>query len=240
MVSQDPQALLFARDLARLNRLRRAYERLVPTRLDTDHLAATEALVRDSTALFTDLRHFTRLMEGFADDPSTVLRVVNEHLEVAVSAVTRCGGVVEKFVGDGLLATFGARTELPDHRERAVAAALGVLGANEALNRRRSSGWGFRLEVGAGLASGPVVLGVLGPKERAELGVLGDPINVASRLVARAHAGEVLMAGSVYHGLAGTVRADLLGRRAVRGREGKIELYRVAIVKRAVAESKRA
>ena len=122
--TDDPQVLLFARDLARLNRLRRAYERLVPARLDTETPGVGEALVRDSTALFTDLRHFTRLMEGFADDPATVLRIVNEHLAVAVNAVTRCGGVVEKFVGDGLLATFGARTTQPDHRERAVAAAM--------------------------------------------------------------------------------------------------------------------
>ncbi|TME98589.1 MAG: adenylate/guanylate cyclase domain-containing protein [Chloroflexi bacterium] len=230
--TDDPQVLLFARDLARLNRLRRAYERLVPARLDTETPGVGEALVRDSTALFTDLRHFTRLMEGFADDPATVLRIVNEHLAVAVNAVTRCGGVVEKFVGDGLLATFGARTTQPDHRERAVAAAMGVVGANEALNRRRSATWGFRLEVGTGLASGPVVLGFLGPPERAELAVLGDPVNVAARLVARAHPGEVLLADSVYHGLAGTVRAELLGRRAVRGRAGKIRLYRVVIVER--------
>jgi class 3 adenylate cyclase len=59
--------------------------------------------------------------------------------------------------------------------------------------------------------------------------VLGDAINIAARLVARARPGEVLLAGSVYHGLAGTVRADLLGRLAVRGRAGKIDLYRVAL-----------
>jgi len=225
----DAQALLFARDVARLNRLRRAYERLVPARLDPEAPSVGDALVRDCTALFTDLRHFTRLMEGFADDPVPVMRVVNEHLAVAVGAVTRCGGVVEKFVGDGLLATFGARTDQPDHRERAVAAALGVIGANEALNRRRSADWGFRLECGAGVASGRIVLGMLGPPERAELGVLGDAVNVASRLVARARPGEVLLAGSVYRGLTGSVRADLLGRMAVRGRHGKIDLYRVSI-----------
>jgi adenylate cyclase len=224
----DAQALLFARDVARLNRLRRAYERLVPARLDPDTLSVGDAFVRESTVLFTDLRHFTRLMEGFADDPVPVLRVINEHLAIAVRAVTRCGGVVEKFVGDGLLATFGARADQPDHRERALAAALGVIGANEALNRRRSSGWGFRLEVGVGVASGRIVMGLLGPPERAELGILGDAVNVAARLVGRARPGEVLLAGSVYRGLTGSVRADLLGRRAVRGRAGKIDLYRVS------------
>src|SRR5437879_6579179 len=202
----DAQALLFARDVARLNRLRRAYERLVPARLDPEAPGIGDALVRDCTAMFTDLRHFTRLMEGFADDPVSVMRVVNEHLAVAVGAVTRCGGVVEKFVGDGLLATFGARADQADHRERAVAAALGVIGANEALNRRRSADWGFRLDVGAGVASGRIVMGLLGPPERAELGILGDAVNVASRLVGLARPGEVLLSGSVYHGLAGSDR----------------------------------
>jgi class 3 adenylate cyclase len=79
------------------------------------------------------------------------------------------------------------------------------------------------------VASGRIVLGLLGPPERAELGILGDAVNVASRLVARAQPGEVLLAGSVYRGLTGSVRADLLGRRAVRGRAGKIDLYRVSI-----------
>jgi len=223
--ANDTQALLFARDLARLNALRRAYERLVPAPVDADQASAT---VREATALFTDLRQFTHLAEVFASDPAALLSVVNEHLTVAVRAVSRCGGIVEKFVGDGLLATFGARADQPDHRERALAAALGVVGANEALNRRRSNEWGFRLEVGVGAAAGPIVVGRVGSAERAELGVLGDPINIAARLVARAAAGEVLLAESVYAGLAATVRADLLGRSAVRGRDGELNIYRVA------------
>jgi class 3 adenylate cyclase len=227
--AMDPQAVLYARDLAQLNRLRRAYEKLLPQALDPRAPQPGEAVVRETTALFTDLRHFTSLMERFADDPSAMLRVVNEHMLVVVRAITHCGGVIEKFVGDGVFSTFGARTEHTDHRERAVAAALSVVGANEALNRRRSAEWGFRLEVGVGVACGQVVLGYLGPPERAELCALGDPVNVAARLVARAGPGEVLMAESVFRGLAGTVRADLLGPSAVRGRHGTIELYKVSL-----------
>jgi adenylate cyclase len=223
----DPQALLYARDLAKLNALRRAYERLVPAPVDAEQAGAT---VREATALFTDLRHFTHLAELFANEPAALLSVVNEHLTVAVRAVARCSGVVEKFVGDGLLATFGARAQQADHRERAVAAALGVVGANEALNRRRSQEWGFRLDVGVGAAAGPIVVGRVGSRERAELGVLGDPINIAARLVARAAPGEVLLAETVYSGLAGAVRADVLGRSAVRGRDGELNVYRVAVL----------
>jgi class 3 adenylate cyclase len=223
----DSQLALFARDLATLNALRRKYERLVPTPLDAE---STEPTVREATALFTDLRGFTHLAEAFASDPAALLAVVNEHLAVAVRAVTYCAGVVEKFVGDGLLATFGARADQPDHRERALAAALGVVGANEALNRRRSQAWGFRLDVGVGTATGPIVVGRIGSADRAELGVLGDPVNVAARLVARAAPGEVLLSDTVYAGLAATVCADLLGRSAVRGRDGELSIYRVAVL----------
>jgi adenylate cyclase len=225
--AENAQALLFARDLARLNSLRREYERLVPTPLNGEGPAVS---VRDSTALFTDLRHFTHLAETFANDPAALLAVVNEHLTVVVRAVTRCAGVIEKFVGDGLLATFGARFDQPDHRERALAAALAVVGSNEALNRRRSKDWGFRLDVGVGAAAGPIVVGRIGSAERSELGVLGDPINVAARLVARAAPGEALFSESVYAGLAGTVRADMIGRSAVRGRVGELNIYRVSVL----------
>jgi adenylate cyclase len=223
----DPQALLYARDLAKLNSLRRAYERLVPRPLEAEQTTAT---VREATVLFTDLREFTHLAERFANEPAALLSVVNEHFAVAVRAIARCSGVIEKFVGDGLLATFGARYEQPDHRERGLAAAMGVVGANEALNRRRSAEWGFRLEVGVGAAAGPIVVGRIGTRERAELGVLGDPINIAARLVARAAPGEVLLAETVYAGLAGAVRADVLGRSAVRGRDGELNVYRVAVL----------
>jgi|SRR5579864_1607726 len=223
----DPQVLLFARDVAKLNALRREYERLVPAPIDAEQ---AETTVREATALFTDLRHFTRLAEMFMDNPAGLLDVVNEHLAVVLRAVTHCAGVVEKFVGDGLLATFGARSSQPDHHERALAAALGVVGANEALNRRRAAEWGFRLEVGVGAAAGPIVVGRIGSADRAELGVLGDPINVAARLVARAAPGEVLLAESVYQGLTATVCADLLGRSAVRGRDGELNVYRIAVL----------
>jgi adenylate cyclase len=218
--------MLFARDLAKLNALRRQYERLVPAPVD----AAAGVTVREATALFTDLRHYTHLAETFSQDPAALLAVINEHLTVVIRAVTRCGGVVEKFVGDGLLATFGARSDQPSHRERALAAAMGVVGANEALNRRRSADWGFRLDVGVGAAAGRVVVGRVGSAERSELGVLGDPVNVAARLVSQAAAGEVLLSESVYGGLGGTVRAELLGRSAVRGREGELEIYRIAVL----------
>ena len=153
-------------------------------------------------------------------------------MSAIVRAITRCGGVIEKFVGDGVLVTFGARSDVSNSAERAVAAALASVGANEALNRRRSAEWGFRLDVGVGIASGRIVLGRIGPPERAEHGVLGDAINIAARLVSRAGPGEILLSANVHRALGGKVRAELLGSQAVAGRAGADEICRIALLGR--------
>src|SRR5204862_7926336 len=114
-----------------------------------------------------------------------------------------------------------------DHPTRALAAAIAIIGANEALNRRRSAEWGFRLEVGVALCSGRIVVGTMGPPERCELGIIGDPVNVASRLAAVAGPSEVLLSESTYQAVAGQVSADILGARPIRGRTGTIPLYRL-------------
>src|SRR5205807_1848546 len=83
---------------------------------------------RDGSILFSDIRGFTSIAEGWSSDPKRSLSVLNEHFSVAVRAVVRSGGTVEKFLGDGLFATFGARSDMPDHAVRALAAAIGVIG----------------------------------------------------------------------------------------------------------------
>jgi adenylate cyclase len=221
------QAMLYARDLVRLQTLKKAYERLLPTPLEEGELPKAE--LREATVLFTDVRGFTSLAERLQGDAAALLGVMNEHLSVVVRAVQACGGAVEKFGGDGVLATFGARSHQEDHRDRALAAALGAIGANERLNRRRSTDWGFRLEMGAALASGQVVTGPLGPPERWEMGVLGDTVNVAARLVARAAPSEVLMTDIAYGELSNGVKADLVGDLGVRGRIAGVRVFRIGM-----------
>ncbi len=229
----DRQTLRAIADVRVLRTLRRTYERLLPGTLDPGAPEQPAVVERTATALLTDLRGFTGLGERLAADPVRLLEVMNEHLAVVVRAIAACGGAVEKFVGDGVLATFGARNDAADQRDRALAAALAIVGANEALNRRRAREWGFELNVGVGVATGRLVLGALGPPERWEMGVLGDPVNVASRLVARAGPGEILLTASTYRGVARRVRAELLGPAAVRGRVGPVVTYRIVLAVRA-------
>jgi adenylate cyclase len=213
-------------DLARLIRLRKSY-------LHLEVLAGQDIpipVVRTASILFTDIRGFSRLTERFGDDPAGLLDVLNAHLKRVIRSITICGGVIEKFVGDGVMATFGATDEQPDHIHRAMAAAIGLVGANEALNRRSAGMWGFRLEVGVGIASGPVVIGAVGSAERSELGVLGDAVNIAARLVTHAGPGEVLMTGTVYREVAAMLQSELTNQSAVRGRTGSLEIYRMSLL----------
>lgn len=215
-------------DLARLEHLRQIYDGHDPGLMARPDIPAP--VVWNATILFTDLRGFTGLTEQFANDPAGLLSVLNEHLRRVLRSIAICGGVVEKFVGDGVMATFGASGEQSDHVDRAMAAAIGLVGANEALNRRHAGDWGFRLEVGVGIASGPVVIGAVGSADRSELGVLGDSVNVAARLVMHAGPGQVLMTGQVYRAVSAMLQSELTSQSAVRGRAGSLEIYRMSLL----------
>jgi adenylate cyclase len=209
-------------------RLRQSYEDRGPGLLASPDVPVP--VVWTASILFTDLRGFTGLTERFADDPAGLLEILNAHLKRVLRSISICGGVVEKFVGDGVMATFGAGGHQPDHVDRAMAAAIGLVGANEAVNRRYAADWGFRLEVGVGIASGAVVIGAVGSADRSELGVLGDAVNVAARLVTHAGPGEVLMTGTVYHAVAAMLQSELTTQSAVRGRSGSLEIYRMSLL----------
>ena len=215
-------------DLARLVQLREMFDG-DGTGLMAGH-DIPPPVVWNATILFTDLRGFTGLTERFANDPAGLLAVLNAHLKRVLRSIAICGGVVEKFVGDGVMATFGADGVQSDHVDRAMAAAIGLVGANEALNRRHAGDWGFRLEVGVGVASGPVVIGAVGSADRSELGVLGDSVNVAARLVMHAGPGQVLMTGQVYRAVSAMLQSELTTQSAVRGRAGSLEIYRMSLL----------
>ncbi len=224
-LSADPD------DITRLLLLRQTYEDRGPGLLAGPSVPLP--VVCTASILFTDIRGFSRLTERFAHDPAGLLDVLNAHLKRVLRSIAICGGVVEKFVGDGVMATFGASGDAQlrtDHVDRAMAAAIGLIGANEALNRRCADTWGFRLEVGVGIATGPVVVGAVGSADRSELGVLGDAVNVAARLVTHAGPGEVLMTGTVYHEVAAMLQSELTNQSAVRGRSGALEIYRMSLL----------
>jgi adenylate cyclase len=135
---------------------------------------------RDVSILFQDIRGFTGLSERL--DAAVLLRMLNEFFTAVVAAVEAEGGVVKQFLGDGVMALFGAPQAYEDHAERAVRAAIGIVCRLEALNERFAQEHGIRLEIGVGIHTGMVVAGLIGPDNRMEYGVVGEPVNLASRI----------------------------------------------------------
>jgi adenylate cyclase len=159
-------------------RIRDAFGTFVDREVAAHILANPEALAGEDvevTVLFCDVREFTRFAER-APAPE-VVQTLNDLFAVAVPTVARHGGQVDKFVGDGLMAVFGAPRRLSDHADRALATACEIAAAVQ-------ERFGDRLQVGIGLNSGRVVAGSIGAAGRLEYSVIGDTVNVAARVEA--------------------------------------------------------
>jgi adenylate cyclase len=125
------------------------------------------------TIVFIDVRDFTPWAE--AAEPQEVVAMLNAFFSLVVPVVTRRGGHANKYLGDGLLAVFGAPERMPDHADRAVEAALDIV-----LEVREH--YGEKLRIGVGVNSGPVIAGTIGGGGRVEFTVIGDAVNTAARV----------------------------------------------------------
>jgi class 3 adenylate cyclase len=146
---------------------------------------------RPVTTLFADIRGFTPLTEGMP--PERVIGLLNEVMDAAAKAVAAEGGVVDKYVGDEVMAIFGAPISGPDDARRAVLAALGFRASIDELNRDREAKGELPIGIGIGINSGPAVAGNMGSHDRLNYTVLGESVNIASRLCGHAEAGKILV-----------------------------------------------
>ena len=195
---------------------------------------ARSALERDGgaevcevTVLFTDLREFTRLSERLS--PADTLALLNEHYQAIVPEVHANGGTVNKFIGDAIMATFGAPMRHADHAARAVRAARGMLAASAALNARLRAGGRPELPMGIGIATGSVVVGSLGAADRIEYAVIGDTVNTAARLegMNKELGTEVVLSAATHDALAGAVATRALGEVSLRGKTQLVAVYTI-------------
>lgn len=208
---------------------------------------------RQVTVLFADIRGFTAFAEQ--KPPELVVQVLNRYLSAMAEAVLLHGGMVDKFLGDGIMALFGA--PLPDeaHADAAVRAALELLrrvnelgpwgevapaveaAADEEPAPGRqwapagaASPWAYKLSVGIGIHTGEVIVGSIGSPKRMEYTAIGDAVNVAARLQELAPPGDIILSESVVEALSDGLRnlAEPLPPSAVRGRSAPVALFGIA------------
>jgi adenylate cyclase len=137
---------------------------------------------REVSVLFVDIRGFTARCEGVA--PGAVLDLLNRYLTRVTEAIEAEGGVVDKYIGDAVMALFGAPLVHEDHAARAVRAALGIQAAVEALNFEFAAEGQLPIAIGVGINTASVVAGNMGSASRMNYTVIGDGVNIASRIEA--------------------------------------------------------
>ncbi len=192
---------------------------------DGEALAGME---REVTILFADVRGFTHLSEGLK--ARAVVGLLKEVFQLASDRILERGGTIDKFIGDSVMAYFGAPVHQPDHGLRAVSAAVDILQSVEARNRGlRGSGnpAALPVEVGIGIHTGVVVVGDVGSDRRTDFTVVGDAVNVAHRLEKLARPGQILISEAVQRAVRGARRLRFEGERQLSGREEPVHVYSV-------------
>ncbi len=178
---------------------------------------------RTVTILLSDLRGFTPLAERLT--PEQVVRILNNYLGAMADVVCRFQGTVDEFIGDSVLALFGAPTMREDDARRAVACALAMQKAMTEVNARNREAGLPAVQMGIALNTGEVVVGNIGSERRSKYGVVGSPVNLTARMQASTLGGQVLISeGTLASAGAGLVVGE---RRliAAKGFDGPVAVY---------------
>ena len=180
----------------------------------------------EATIVFTDIRGFTSYSE--ANEPEIIVERLNEYFEIATRSIQDYGGYVDKFIGDAVLGVFGVPIYHQDHVERAVRAAMDM---QEKFHQEKEYGKEILQSVGIGINTGIVVSGNIGSANKMEYTVIGDSVNVASRLNGLAKSGEIIISKSVCDHLGDLIDVQALSLQYIKGKSEPVDTFKVLSIK---------
>jgi adenylate cyclase len=184
---------------------------------------------RDMSVLFSDIRGFTSVTEK--GDPEDLVAQLNEYFSCMVATVFRRQGTIDKFVGDMVMALFGAPLDDPQHAEHAVAAALDMVGELAQLNRKWASEGRAPLDIGIGINTGEMIAGNIGSSSIMSYTVIGDNVNLGARLESlnKDYKTRIIISDATRKRLTGNYDIRPLGDVVVKGKTRPVAIFEIAV-----------
>ncbi len=182
---------------------------------------------KEVTVFFSDIRDFTKFSEGHT--PEEVVEMLNEYFQIMVGIINRSGGVVDKFIGDAIMAVWGAPTASERDSQNAIRACIEMRESLAKLNELRASRGTVPIKIGMGLHRGDAISGTIGSEERMEYTVIGDAVNQAARIEAstKAFGTDLLISDSLADTVASEFVIEEAGKVEVKGKSKPLTLFKV-------------
>ncbi len=210
-------------------KLRLAFERSVGPKVMEAILASGRDFLKGErsqvTVLFSDMRGFTRVAER--TEAESLVTILNEHFEAMTSIIMEHEGTLDKFVGDEVMALFGAPLPLEDHALRAVRTALEMQRAHRELMARWEAAGQEAVPIGIGINSGDMIVGQVGSSKFTDYTVIGDNVNLGSRLCGVAKGHQILISEATYQLVRDAVKVHKLASIRIKGRVQPVQTYEV-------------
>ncbi len=210
--------------------VRSTFQRYVAPEIVSELLSKSETINlggarRRITVLFADIRGFTRISESLP--PEEVVQLLNESLSVIVDAIFRYKGTLDKFIGDCVMAVFGAPLFQEDQELMAVKASLKIREKMGEVSKRWSSKVGVKIEIGIGINSCEAIIGNIGTLKRMDYTAIGDTVNLAERLEEKARPGQILISENSCQPISGEIISQPQPPAIIKGKSKPIVVYEV-------------
>ena len=181
----------------------------------------------EATVLFSDIRSFTTLTEQLGAQGT--VRLLNEYFTIMVECIQQEGGMLDKFIGDAIMAGFGLPIAHDDDEDRALRCAIAMLRELKIWNNQRESNGDAPVDIGIGLATGDIVAGNIGSPKRMDYTMIGDAVNLGSRIegACKPYSAKILISERTYQKLKGTYRIREVDLVVVKGKTKPVAIYEV-------------
>ncbi len=180
---------------------------------------------KDITVMFIDIRGFTPISESL--EPEEVVDILNEYLTMATEEIIKNYGVLDKYIGDGIMALFNVPYAMDEPEFACIKAAVAIKSKSEMLYKKLYEKYEKGVEFGIGINCGNAIVGNIGSEKRMDYTAIGDTVNTAARLESNAKRGQILISEELYSRVADKVKVNVVGELKLKGKEKPLLTYEV-------------